>query len=296
MIYISQVEEVRLDKFLAEKLSITRSQIKLQIDQGNILVNGKVVKAGHLLSIGDEISVNLIEREVNLEPINMNLKVLFEDQYLAVISKDIGVVVHPGNGVDGPTLVNGLKYQFSNVSEVDPLRPGIVHRLDKDTSGLLVIAKTDKAHEKLVDLFKSRQVHKEYICYVHGKLLEEGIIDLPIGRSLKNRTMMAVVEENSKEAITKYYPIKNYNEYTYLRVVIETGRTHQIRVHMAYINHPVVGDLVYGRKNSLGIKTQLLHAYRVNFIHPFTNEIVDVVDEVPMNFIKFRRYLDNGEH
>lgn len=277
----------RLDKFLDQKLEINRSQIKKHIESGNILLNGKIVKAGYSLREGDTITVSF-EDEEKLLPENIDFNIIYEDEYLAVISKPQDLVVHPGAGNKSGTLVNGLLYKFKNLSNpIDEDRPGIVHRLDKDTSGLMIIAKNDEAYYKLVDMFKNREIEKHYLAIVHGNIYEDFDVDAPIGRDPNNRIKMKVVEENSKHASTSFHVVKNFDKFTLLDVTLHTGRTHQIRVHLSYVNHPVVGDETYGIKNKYKINTQLLHAYKLKFIHPITGEELEIVDEFPKRFIDF---------
>lgn len=277
----------RLDKFLDQKLEINRSQIKKHIESGNILLNGKIVKAGYSLREGDTITVSF-EDEEKLLPENIDFDIIYEDEYLAVISKPQDLVVHPGAGNKSGTLVNGLLYKFKNLSNpIDEDRPGIVHRLDKDTSGLMIIAKNDEAYYKLVDMFKNREIEKHYLAIVHGNIYEDFDVDAPIGRDPNNRIKMKVVEENSKNASTSFHVVKNFDKFTLLDVTLHTGRTHQIRVHLSYVNHPVVGDETYGIKNKYKINKQLLHAYKLKFIHPFIGEELEIVDEFPKRFIDF---------
>ena len=277
----------RLDKFLDQKLEINRSQIKKHIESGNILLNGKIVKAGYSLKKGDTITVSF-EDEEKILPEKIDFNVVYEDEYLAIISKPQDLVVHPGAGNKSGTLVNGLLYKFKNLSNpVDEDRPGIVHRLDKDTSGLMIIAKKDKAYYKLVEMFKNHEIEKHYLAIVHGNIYEDFHVEAPIGRDPNNRIKMKVIEENSKKASTSFHVLKNFDKFTLLDVTLHTGRTHQIRVHLSYVNHPVVGDETYGIKNNYKINKQLLHAYKLKFIHPFTGEELEIVDEFPKRFIDF---------
>lgn len=278
---------LRLDKFLEENLDINRSQIKKNIVDGNILVNNKKVKAGYSLKLDDEISVEY-EDDFSLSPEKIAFDVLYEDDYLAVISKPQDLVVHPGAGNNSGTLVNGLLYRFKELSNpIDQDRPGIVHRLDKDTSGLMLIAKKDEAYYKLVDMFKNRQIDKHYLAICHGNIYEDFDLKAPIGRDPNNRIKMKVIDENSKEAFTSFKVLKNFDKYTLLDVHLHTGRTHQIRVHLAYVNHPVVGDEVYGIKNKFKINKQLLHAYKLKFIHPISGKELEIIDKFPVRFEDF---------
>lgn len=283
--------DLRCDVYLSDYLSTTRSQIKNYMTSGEIIVNDKVVKSGYKLKLNDEILINIVEVPVIPEPEKMDIDVLIEDEDMAIIRKPQGLVVHPGAGNKTGTLVNGLLYIFKNLSRIDPERPGIVHRLDKDTSGLMIIAKTDEFHERIVELFKSRDIEKKYLAFVHGNIYENGVIETNIIRNYKNRLKMAATNDEGKYAKTFYRPLKNFEGFTLLDVEIFTGRTHQIRVHMAHIHHPVVGDLVYGRQDKFNTKTQLLHAYYLKFIHPITGEVIEVEDEVPERFIEFEKKL-----
>lgn len=283
----------RLDKYLQTNLNISRSQIKKYIKSGEVLVNNNKVKSGYILKNEDEIYIKY-EDEFLLEPEKMDFKILYEDEYIAIISKPQDLVVHPGAGNDKNTLVNGLLYRFDKLAETaEEFRPGIVHRLDKDTSGLMIIAKTNEAYEVLVDDFKNSNIYKEYLAIVEGNIENDGLVDEPIGRDPRNRVKMAVVYDNSKKALTEYKVLKNFDNYSLLLVHILTGRTHQIRVHMNYIGHPVVGDLVYGHKNKYKIDKQLLHAYKLKFKHPITKKELEFVDDYPERFEKFIKRVDS---
>lgn len=283
----SEAVDTRLDKFLDKKLEINRSQIKKYIKLGNIILNGKIVKAGYSLKKGDIVTVSY-ENEKQLLPEKIDFKVLYEDDYLAVISKPQDLVVHPGAGNISGTLVNGLLYRFKDLSNpIDEERPGIVHRLDKDTSGLMIIAKKDEAYYKLIEMFKSHKIEKHYLAIVHGILDEDFKVDAPIGRDPNNRIKMKVIEENSKPSSTSFHVLKNFDKFTLLDVLLHTGRTHQIRVHLSYVNHPVVGDETYGIKNKYKVNRQLLHAYKLKFIHPITGEVIEIIDEFPKRFNDF---------
>lgn len=285
--YVCESDNIRIDRYLVEKLNINRSQIKKYIDFGNILINNSVVKAGYMTKIGDIIDVSY-EDEILLLPEEIDFKIIYEDEHIAVISKPQNLVVHPGSGNYNHTLVNGLLFKFKNLSNCgDKLRPGIVHRLDKDTSGLMIIAKTNLAYLKLVKDFKESKIRKTYIAVVEGKTDEFGIINEPIGRDPKNRKKMAVIYENSKNAITEYKKIREFNNFSLISINILTGRTHQIRVHLSYIKHPVLGDLTYGNKNKYKIDKQMLHAYRLKFNHPITGEELSFEDDIPNRFVKF---------
>lgn len=261
----------RLDLFLSEQLAITRSQVKRLVDSELVRVNGEAVKAGYKLRAGDEIEVTIRpEPEMNLEPEPIPLQILYEDEDLAVINKPKGLVVHPGAGNWTGTLVHALLYHLDDLSEEGGSdRPGIVHRLDKDTSGLMVVAKNNSTHAHLSELLKERLMEKHYLALVHGAMRDdEGVIDKPIGRHPKDRKKMAVVEWG-REAQTIYRVEERFSKYTLVRLRLITGRTHQIRVHLASLHHPIVGDPLYGLKTgNLGADSQLLHACYLAFTHP----------------------------
>lgn len=278
----------RLDIFLSDKIEYTRSQIKNYIKNGNILVNGKKEKAGYLLKENDFIYVNIEDENNTLKGEDIPLNIKYEDEDLLVISKDQNMVVHPGAGNSNNTLVNALIYRYPQIVNVgDEERPGIVHRLDKDTSGLMMVAKTQRAYESLVNQFKDSLVEKKYLAIVEGKIESEIYIDEPIGRDQRNRIKFTVTNINSKEARTLLKPIKIFDNYTLVDIKLETGRTHQIRVHMRYIGHPILGDLIYGNKNKFKIDKQMLHSYSLTFNHPFTNQKIKIIDDFPERFENF---------
>lgn len=278
----------RLDIFLSDKIEYTRSQIKNYIKNGNILVNGKKEKAGYLLKENDFIYVNIEDENNTLKGEDIPLNIKYEDEDLLVISKDQNMVVHPGAGNSNNTLVNALIYRYPQIVNVgDEERPGIVHRLDKDTSGLMMVAKTQRAYESLVNQFKDSLVEKKYLAIVEGKIEPEIYIDEPIGRDQRNRIKFTVTNINSKEARTLLKPIKIFDNYTLVDIKLETGRTHQIRVHMRYIGHPILGDLIYGNKNKFKIDKQMLHSYSLTFKHPFTNQKIKIIDDFPERFENF---------
>lgn len=278
----------RLDIFLSDKIEYTRSQIKNYIKNGNILVNGKKEKAGYLLKENDFIYVNIEDENNTLKGEDIPLNIKYEDEDLLVISKEQNMVVHPGAGNSNNTLVNALIYRYPQIVNVgDEERPGIVHRLDKDTSGLMMVAKTQRAYESLVNQFKDSLVEKKYLAIVEGKIESEIYIDEPIGRDQRNRIKFTVTNINSKEARTLLKPIKIFGNYTLVDIKLETGRTHQIRVHMRYIGHPILGDLIYGNKNKFKIDKQMLHSYSLTFNHPFTNQKIKIIDDFPERFENF---------
>lgn len=280
-------EGTRLDVFLAAKLPITRSQIKGLICNNHILVNGSVVKAGYRLKINDRISVACVEpQRIELKPENIKLDIVYQDQDLAVINKQPGLVVHPGAGNMYGTLVNALLYHCLELSSIGgELRPGIVHRLDKDTTGLMLIAKNDHTHKNLAIQIKQCQVKRNYLALVHGIVKnDQGKIEQAIGRHPKDRKRMAV-KADGRHAVTHYIVRERIsNKYSLLECQLQTGRTHQIRVHLAAVNHPIVGDKVYGiRKNNLGSSRQMLHSFHLGFNHP-KRGWMDFYVDLPQDF------------
>lgn len=296
-IYVDSESNERLDSYVAKQIEgISRTYVHKLIKEGLILVNNKKIKPRYIVKYGDFIHIDLPEpKRIELNPENIPLNILYEDSDIVVVNKPKGMVVHPAPGNESGTLVNALLYQIDTLSsENKDSRPGIVHRLDKDTSGLLVVAKSNVAYRSLLEQFKKRTVKRRYVALVHGKLnIEKATINAPIGRNPVNRKTMAVIDENSKEAITHYKILQEFNEHTLLEITLETGRTHQIRVHMLYIKHPIVGDSVYSRKkNRFGIKTQLLHASNLGFIHPTSGEYIEFEAEVPEDFKEIIRLLE----
>ncbi len=288
MTILSQ-EQLRLDKYLLKQLSISRSKIQGMIHQGVILVNGKKVKSSYTLKIGDIIEIKEdYTEEVDIVPENIPLDIVYEDDYLLVVNKPSGMVVHPAVGNYHGTLVNALMYHCNHhLSQVNGnIRPGIVHRIDKDTSGLLLVAKTDKVHEELAKQISEKTVVRKYLALVHGIILEStATIDAPIGRDPNDRKKMCVTDVNSKEAVTHLKVLARYSQATYIECILETGRTHQIRVHLSYINHPVVNDPVYGhRKLDDPDFGQMLHASTIGFIHPVTGKYLEFYADVPEKF------------
>lgn len=282
-------ENNRLDKYISEKLNISRSKVQKLVDDGNILVNGKNTKSSYLLKYGDVIDTNLeLDREIDIVGEDIKLDILYEDDYLLVVNKESGMVVHPAPGHYTKTLVNALIYHCNNkLSSVNGnIRPGIVHRIDADTSGVLVVAKNDMVHDNLAKQIKDKTVKREYIALVNGIINEESAtIDAPIGRSDTDRKKMCVTAFNSKEAITNIYVLERLNNATLIKCVLNTGRTHQIRVHLDYINHSVVNDPLYGNKKLIDEDFgQMLHAKTLGFIHPVTKEYMEFTSEVPKRF------------
>lgn len=286
--------EDRIDKYLLNELDISRSKLQKLIENGNILVNDKKVKNSYMLRVDDIISVDIdYEQKIDIEPENIKLDIVYEDDDLLVVNKPSGMVVHPAVGHYKNTLVNALMYHCNKLSSINgEIRPGIVHRIDADTSGLLLVAKNDYAHLKLADELKEHKVNRKYLALVHGVIKEDtATIDAPIGRDKNNRKKMCVTENNSKDAITHLKVLERYKDATLIECSLETGRTHQIRVHLAYINHPLVNDYVYGYKKvddrEFG---QMLHAKTIGFTHPRTNEYMEFSVDAPK---KFYEILDN---
>ena len=277
----------RLDAFLSRALpEISRSAAQKLIAEGNVLLDGKPAKKNDRLEHGQTVSVTIPEpKPVNVTPTEMQLDIVYEDEDVAVINKPKGLVVHPAAGHQDDTLVNGLLYAMGDsLSGINgELRPGIVHRIDKDTSGLLAIAKNDLAHAVLASQLKDHTMARTYEAIVCGNLKEDsGTVDAPIGRHPTDRKKMCVTQRNSKPAVTHWEVVKRYRGYTHIRCHLETGRTHQIRVHMAYIGHPILGDTVYGHKKpELGQDTQCLHAASLRFCHPRTGLPVIVAAALP---------------
>lgn len=305
MNYIVEKEDVskRLDIYLSEKIEdATRSYIKTLIDDGKILVNEKTVKSGYKVKNGDNISVEIVKKEAdNIVAEDIPLNIIYEDEDIIIVNKEKGMVVHPANGNYTGTMVNSLmnshKDKLSSINGV--IRPGIVHRIDKDTSGILVVAKNDNAHKKLSDQFKIHSIKRKYVALVKGIIKEDCItIDEPIGRSSKDRKKMAVTDRNSRNAVTHISVLRRFysSNATLVEAELETGRTHQIRVHMAYKHHPLIGDEVYGKKDpKFKVEGQMLHAKYLGFIHPTTNKFVEFDSDLPEYFEKILQTLESKE-
>lgn len=283
----------RLDKILAKQLQSAGSRTYFQylIDQGKVLVNGSPVKKRTKLTAGDEIEVEFIlTPELTLKPENIPLDILYEDAYILAVNKPAGMVVHPAPGNWHGTFVNALLYHCSDaLSRDQTLRPGIVHRLDKDTSGVLLAAKTLEAQQKLIDMFANRRIHKEYIAVCHGNP-GTGSVDAPIGRHPVHRQMMTVLTEGGRQAITNYRTLANHLATSLVLVEIPTGRTHQIRVHMKHRGTPVLGDSLYGIESLNSkhkLERQMLHAYRLNLSHPVTGEELKLCAPLPKDIHGF---------
>lgn len=285
---------VRIDKYLSESLEdFTRSQIQLMIGEELILVNGTPIKANYRLKNNDNIKV-LVKKAIpsSIEPENIPLNIVYEDSDIIVVNKPSGMVVHPANGNYDHTLVNALLYHCKDLSGINgELRAGIVHRIDKDTSGLIVACKNDLAHKCLSEQFANHQVNKIYYALCHGVIPHNaGMIDAPIGRNPDSRQERAVVE-GGKNSITHFKVLERFDKYTLVEVKLETGRTHQIRVHMKYIGYPLVGDPVYGPKKIEGHKGQFLHAKKLEFYHPRTHEFMSFECDLPNYFQDFLKQI-----
>lgn len=294
----SDYEGERVDKYLSVIFpDSSRAALQKAVEAGNALINGKPVAKNYRLREGDRLSFSpLAVRPLDVTPENIPLDIAYEDNDLLVVNKPKGMVVHPAPGNYDGTLVNALLYHcpdsLSGINGV--LRPGIVHRIDKDTSGLLIVAKNDFAHRALASQIAEHSFKREYRAIVTGHLKEDsGTVIAPIGRNPNDRKKMAVTDKNSKNAVTHYETIEKYVGYSYLKLRLETGRTHQIRVHMAYLGHPLAGDTVYGHppKNELSLGGQCLHAGLIGFVHPRTNEYMEFQSPLPDYFTKFQRSL-----
>jgi len=300
LIFTSE-EKIRIDLYLTQKeIYPSRSQIGNLITQDKIRVNNNPVKPSYILKKGDVIDLAIQEnKELEIKAEAIPLDIIYEDEYLVVINKPVNMIVHPAGKIRSGTLVNALLYHcrdsLSGIGGV--IRPGIVHRLDKNTSGLMVAAKNDFAHLDLSRQIKEHQVTKKYITLVHGSLRDDsGIIDAPIGRSLRNRKKMAVtVEGKSREAVTQFKVLKRFTGYTLVEATLRTGRTHQIRVHLAFIGYPIVGDQLYGHKRQgLNINRQALHSHVLGFVHPSSKKYMEFCAPLPQDMQKIINYLEDG--
>lgn len=287
---LKQDEDKRIDSFLNSSLEdISRSRIQKLIEDNEILVNNKPINKNYKLKENDTILINIEEpKEINILPENIHLNIVYEDNDIILINKPQNMVVHPANGHYSGTLVNALMYHCKdNLSGINGvMRPGIVHRIDKDTSGILIVAKNDKAHQSLASQLENHSMTRVYYAIVYNNLKNDtGTIDAPIGRHPIDRKKMAVTDKNGKRAVTHYEVLKRFKKYTFIKLKLETGRTHQIRVHMSYIGNPLLGDTVYGKeKQPFKLLGQVLHAKVLGFIHPITNEYMEFETELPQYF------------
>ena len=286
---ISEEDNIRIDKFLSNNTSFSRTTIDKMLNDNLITVNDKLVKPSYKINIDDVIELpEKYQEELDIKPVKMDIEIVYEDDDLMIINKPSGLVVHPGAGNYNNTLVNGLVYYTNDLSD-DDLRPGIVHRIDKDTSGLMVVAKNNNTHDKLTLMFQKHDIKRTYIGLLCGVLPHDKVsVDAPIGRDPKNRKKMAVVKDG-KKAITHLKVLKRYHENTLVELNLETGRTHQIRVHMNYIGYPLFNDPVYG-KEIIPNFGQFLHSYKIEFNHPITNKLIKYECKLPE---VFQEYIDN---
>ena len=290
---VDNSENERLDKYLSINTELSRTLVSKMIQDKHILVNGENTKSNYKVKNDDLIYIDdNYNVEVDIKPEKMELNIVYEDDDIIIINKPSGMVVHPGNGNYTNTLVNGLMYYTNSLSDINgEIRPGIVHRIDKDTSGLIIIAKNNKTHEILSDYFQNKTITRNYIALIKGELkTESATIDAPIGRSEKDRKKMAVTSKNSKKAITHLKVLKRYKGYTLVKLKLDTGRTHQIRVHMEYIGHPIYNDPVYTNDKCSDFG-QFLHSYSMEFIHPTTKEKMYFECELPDYFNDFLKCL-----
>ena len=291
MEYQVNQNDIRLDNFLTDVLEVSRSQVTKMIKAKEVLVNGKNVKPGFMLKENDTVIVNHVDED-GVKPEKMDLDIVYEDDDVIVVNKANGVVVHPGAGNHSGTLVNGLLYH-TKLSDINgEVRPGIVHRIDAYTTGLLMVAKNNRAHEILAEELAEKKTYRKYVALVWGVIeSDSGEIDAPIGRSKNDRKKMAI-SADGKEAITHFKVLKRYEKATLIELRLETGRTHQIRVHMNYIGHPVVNDPVYGNRKLFDETGQCLHAKELGFVHPTTGEYMQFDSELPECFINILKKFE----
>jgi 23S rRNA pseudouridine1911/1915/1917 synthase len=291
IVYVNNEKaDIRIDKYLIEELECSRSKIQKLIENNKVIVNDKEIKNSYIVRVDDEIKIDGdIEEENDIVPENIPLDIVYEDEDVIVVNKPSGMVVHPAAGHHTGTLVNALLYHTMELSGLNGhIRPGIIHRIDKDTSGLLLIAKNDEAHAKLASDLQKRKINRKYIALVEGIIPHDrGTIDAPIGRDPFDRKKMAVTDVNAKPAITHFTVLERLNNATLIECKLETGRTHQIRLHMKYINHPIINDPVYNGKKLVDDNFgQMLHAKTLGFDHPRTNEYMEFSSELPKRFIE----------
>ncbi|MGY3703065.1 pseudouridine synthase [Vagococcus martis] len=296
--YVVEDKKGRIDKVLAEIYpDYSRSQIQSWLKEEAVSVNGEIVKANYKVKNQDNIDIQVPEpKELTLEAQDIPLEIVYEDDDVIVVNKPQGMVVHPSMGHPSGTLVNALLFHADSLSSInDVIRPGIVHRIDKDTSGLLMVAKNDAAHVALQDELRERKTLRKYVALVHGVIPhEKGKIDAPIGRSKDNRQKQAIISDG-KEAVTHFTVLERFLDYTLIECVLETGRTHQIRVHMDYIGYPIVGDPLYGPKKTIKGNGQFLHAKTLAFTHPTTGELMTFDSELPEIFKQTLKEIENND-
>ncbi len=286
----------RLDKYLAANSSFSRAMIQKMIDAGLVSVNDELEKASYIVQPGDLIEFEELPKvPTSIAPVSMDLQIVYQDDAIAVVNKPSGLVVHPGPGHYEATLVHGLLHAMDGLSGIGGvMRPGIVHRIDKDTSGLLVVAKHDAAHEVLSEALKQHEIEREYIAIVHGVLdHDQGKIDAPVGRSEHNRLLMDVVKDG-KRAVTHFQVVERFAKHTLVRCRLETGRTHQIRVHFKYIGFPIAGDPQYGPKKESSITGQYLHAVALSFLHPVSKEPLRFETAMPESFLEYIKTIQTA--
>lgn len=285
MIEVLENEKVRIDNYLSDKLDISRSKVQKLIKDGNVLVNGQSVNVSYKVKIGDVIEYSLdLNEDTDITPEDIPIDIVYEDDDLLVINKASGMVVHPAPGHYTGTLVNALLYRF-NLNSGEANRPGIVHRLDKDTSGLMLVAKNEFIHEKLSEMIGKKDVERKYLTIVDGLIKHDtGTIDAPIGRDTNNRQKMAVTDVNGKDSITHFKVLERFDNNTFIECILETGRTHQIRVHMNYIGYPINNDPLYGRGKATEFG-QMLHSYSIKFNHPRTGKELSFRVDPPKEFM-----------